>query len=251
MHAVMPTVMHNAPPVSVIVPVCNGERFLPDALHSVLQQTRSSDEVIVVDDGSTDTTAAIVAELAPAAATPLHYVHQSTQGPAAARNHGLRLARGALIAFQDADDLWVAGRLAQQWALLERNADALAVLGLVHLLHTDPAVMPSTPALAAPLLLPSMPAGLFRRAAFDLVGEFDAALRFHEDIDWFRRARQKGLTVGAHPDVVLRYRRHTHNMTNNQPALQRELLNMLRRTARGQPSADDSLLGWLAAHPVS
>jgi hypothetical protein len=135
--------------------------------------------------------------------------------------------------------------------LLERNADAQAVLGLVHLLHTDPAATPPAPVLAAPALLPSMPSGLFHRAAFELVGEFDAALRFHEDIDWFRRARQKGLAIDSHRDVVLRYRRHTHNMTNNQPALQRDLLRMLRHTARQQPSADDSLLGWLAARPVS
>jgi glycosyltransferase involved in cell wall biosynthesis len=174
--------MHDAPSVSVIVPVCNGERFLRDALRSVLEQTRASDEVIVVDDGSTDGTAAIVATLAAVAATTLHYVHQSNQGPAAARNHGLRLARGAFIAFQDADDLWVAGRLAQQMAILEHKTDALAVIGQVHLLHTEPAASSPAPALSAPLLLPSMPSGLYRRAAFEIVGEFDAALRFHEDI---------------------------------------------------------------------
>ncbi len=243
--------MHNAPSVSVIVPVYNGERFLPDALRSVLVQTRPSDEVLVVDDGSTDATAAIVAKLAAATNTPLHYVHQPNQGPAAARNHGLRLACGALIAFQDADDLWVAGRLAQQLALLARNADALAVLGLVHLLHTGPAATPPAPALSAPLLLPSLPSGLYRRSAFELVGEFDATLRFHEDIDWFRRARQAGLIIYTHRDVVLRYRRHAHNMTNDQLALQRDLLRLLRHTARQQPFADDSLLGWLAAHPGS
>ena len=113
--------------VSVIIPVYNGERFLDEALQSVLAQTLPPDEVIVVDDGSNDRTAQIVAEVAAQAAVSFQYVYQTNQGSAAARSHGVRLARSELIAFQDADDLWSADKLAIQVALLRRHPQACAV----------------------------------------------------------------------------------------------------------------------------
>jgi glycosyltransferase involved in cell wall biosynthesis len=112
---------------SVIIPVYNGERFLAEALQSVLAQTLPPDEVIVVDDGSNDRTAQIVAEAAAQAAVSFQYVYQANQGSAAARSHGVRLARSELIAFQDADDLWSADKLAIQVALLRRHPQACAV----------------------------------------------------------------------------------------------------------------------------
>jgi glycosyltransferase involved in cell wall biosynthesis len=91
--------MSSKPAVSVSLPVYNGERFLAEAIQSVLDQTLLPDEIIVVDDGSTDGSAAIVAGLARTVSVPIHYVYQENQGPAAARNHGLRLAQGEIIAF--------------------------------------------------------------------------------------------------------------------------------------------------------
>ena len=123
--------------ISVILPVYNGERFLAEAIGSVLGQTLPPHEIIVVDDGSTDSTAQIVADLAAAAAVPLRYVYQENQGPAAARNHGIRLAQGELIAFQDADDLWSAEKLVTQAALLRRYPQAHAVIGYSQIAFTS------------------------------------------------------------------------------------------------------------------
>ena len=87
--------------VSVVIPVFNGERFLREAVESVLVQKHSPVEIIVVDDGSIDGTAGVARSFP----ETVRYVHQTNQGPAAARNRGIEQARGSLIAFADADDL--------------------------------------------------------------------------------------------------------------------------------------------------
>ena len=86
--------------ISCIVPVYNGARFLAEALESILAQSLPPDEIIVVDDGSTDDTPAVVA-----AYGTVDYVRQENRGPAAARNRGVTLARGDFLSFLDADDL--------------------------------------------------------------------------------------------------------------------------------------------------
>ncbi|MBI4573499.1 MAG: glycosyltransferase family 2 protein, partial [candidate division NC10 bacterium] len=97
------------PLVSVILPVYNGERFLAAAIASILAQDYQPIEVIVVDDGSTDGTAAIARSF-----QGVRYLYQPNQGPAFARNAGIAVARGAFIAFLDADDLMVPTRLSVQ-----------------------------------------------------------------------------------------------------------------------------------------
>src|SRR5262249_14423306 len=90
------------PMVSVIIPVHNGERFGADAVNRVLAQHYPSLEIIIIDDGSTDSTEAEVRRL-PCA---VHYFKQAKQGPAAARNRGIRDASADFVAFLDVDDLW-------------------------------------------------------------------------------------------------------------------------------------------------
>jgi len=98
--------------VSVIIPVFNGERFIGEAIQSVMDQTYPPLEIIVVDDGSSDKTADIVRYLS--GARPILYRRQSNQGAAAARNAGVSLAQGEWIAFLDADDVWYPEKLAIQ-----------------------------------------------------------------------------------------------------------------------------------------
>ena len=98
--------------LSVIMPVYNGAEFLAEAVASIVAQAYQPLEIIVVDDGSTDETATIVQSLG----GEIRYLYQFNQGPAAARNAGLALAQGDLIAFLDVDDLWPADKLAQQMA---------------------------------------------------------------------------------------------------------------------------------------
>lgn len=108
------------PSVSVVIPTYNRARWLPETVESVLQQTCRPLEVLIVDDGSTDDTEAVCAGFP----EPVRYLRQANAGVAAARNLGLRHARGEWIAFGDSDDLWEPGKLAVQLAALEASPSA-------------------------------------------------------------------------------------------------------------------------------
>src|SRR5947209_1330223 len=110
--------------ISVIIPVYNGERHLAEALDSVLSQAHHPLEVIVVDDGSTDNTAAVARKY-----SAVRYYHQANGGSAAARNRAIELAHGDLFAFLDADDVWAPEKLKRQMAVLEAEPELEAVLG--------------------------------------------------------------------------------------------------------------------------
>ena len=242
------------PGVSVIIPVYNGERFLAEAIRSVIDQAMPLDEIIVVDDGSIDNTGELVANLADEG--PIHYVFQANQGPAAARNHGLRLARGEIIAFQDADDLWASDRLRLQLQILDRRPEVSLVIGRTCFFFdgTAPELTAPKPVesedLTAPRWFLSMHCGLYRRTAFTEVGVFDETLLIHDDVDWFRRAVALGLTTLPHDDVVLFHRRHADNLTNNRAAAQIALLRMLRQGSRGN-GLGAPLLAALTGHSVA
>src|SRR5436309_14667644 len=114
---------HSKPLVSVVIPVYNGERYLADAIQSVLDQTYRNFEVIVVDDGSTDRSAEIAKRFGEA----VRYVYRTNGGVCKARNAGIAAARGAYIAFLDQDDLWLHDKLAAQVAYLDSHPEAGAV----------------------------------------------------------------------------------------------------------------------------
>lgn len=105
-------------PITVVIPAYNSEGYITAAIASVLAQTRAPAEILVIDDGSTDSTAAS------ARALGARVVVQSNQGPAAARNVGIREAHQAWIAFLDADDTWTRDKLDRQWAAHERCPQA-------------------------------------------------------------------------------------------------------------------------------
>lgn len=111
------------PKVSVVIPTYNSAKYLPQALDSVLQQTYTDYEIIAIDDGSTDNTRAVIEPYL----AKIHYVYQENQGVAAARNRGIELAKGELIAFLDADDLFLPDKLQAQVAIFEAQPD----LGMV------------------------------------------------------------------------------------------------------------------------
>lgn len=110
--------------VSVVIPSYNRASYLPQAVGSVLDQTRLPEEILVVDDGSTDNTAEVVSALR----GPVRYLHQSNRGAGAARNYGIREAKGDYVALLDTDDLWFPEKLARQVAILDQRPE----VGLVH-----------------------------------------------------------------------------------------------------------------------
>jgi glycosyltransferase involved in cell wall biosynthesis len=204
-----------APLVSCIVPVYNGARFLADALESILEQTWPTREVIVVDDGSTDATPQVLAGFGSRA----RVVRTSNQGPAAARNTGLSNSAGEFIAFLDADDRWLSDKLERQLARFRERPDLLVcfarfknVQGAASI-EGDPLLNPE----AWPVTPFSPCTLLARRAAFDLVGQFDPSLRRGEDTEWFTRLMMKEVKYETMPDVLVERRIHEDNLSRALP----------------------------------
>jgi glycosyltransferase involved in cell wall biosynthesis len=204
--------MNGAPAISVIVPVRDGERYIGEALDSILAQTLPPAEVIVVDDGSEDRTASVVDRYGP----PVRYAAQEPRGVSAAVNRGLDLAAGELIAFLDADDLWEPEKLELQSAVLAHDPGLDLVFCLVEQFispelsdEEQAKIRRPTGQVPAPLKA----ALLARRAAIDRVGRFDERWQITDFIDWFARAKEAGLRTEVLPRVLLRRRLHARNST--------------------------------------
>jgi glycosyltransferase involved in cell wall biosynthesis len=199
-------------PVDVVIPAYNAQAFLGEALDSVLSQGPSLGKVVVVDDGSDDETAA----LATARGTPVEVVRlPRNRGIAAARNAGLALCDAEYIAFLDADDRWLPGKLEAQVAALARAHDRAFALCRVR-----PFADAALPDAERAALLAQQPAEmegwmasalLARRSLFAHVGGFAEDLRVGEAIDWFSRVRAFGHVVI--PEVLVERRMHRRNTT--------------------------------------
>ena len=196
--------------VSTVIPCHNGERYVAETIRSVLRQGHDRLEIIVVDDGSTDRTREVVESLGP----PVRYVRQPRGGAARARNGGVALATGAILAFLDADDLWPDGALSALLAPLERDPGLGMTVG-----HMEQFVSPELPEEARQQFrfssepVPARMCGsvLVRRSTFDLVGGFSTRLESGEFMDWILRAEALGVRSATVPEVVLRRRLHRLN----------------------------------------
>jgi glycosyltransferase involved in cell wall biosynthesis len=196
--------------ISVIIPVYNGERYLAEAIESALCQSHNPLEVLIIDDGSTDSTAKIARGYAP----QVVYHYQQNAGTAAARNLGMKLARGSYFAHLDADDLWSEDKLSVQMREFAADPGLDVVFG-----HLRQFVSPeldrncmqhiSITVEIAPGYLPG--AMLVKRDAALRVGQVDTKWKIGQDMDWYMRAREAGLKMAVLPDVVLLRRIHESN----------------------------------------
>ena len=199
--------------ISCIIPVFNGERYLPEAVESALSQTCPPFEIIIADDGSTDGTAEIAARYG----ARVRYVKQENSGAAAARNLGLRAARGEFIAFLDADDLWHVEKLARQMARFQQRPEL--DLCIAHLQNFwIPELATEKSRFEGHRLAEVLPGYvtstlLARRQLFERIGEFNAGLRLGDGTDWFLRAAEHGAVMELLPDVLLYRRMHEHNIS--------------------------------------
>ncbi len=198
--------------ISCIVPVFNGERYLAEALDSILAQTWRPLEVIVVDDGSTDGSAAVAAGYG----AEVSYLYQANAGPSAARNLGMDVARGDFIAFLDADDLWHKEKLARQMARFEARPEL--DLCSTHVENFwSPDVKREEDRLGDSGLAKTQPGAthaiVARRALFDRIGPFDAALMHRDAMEWLSRAVDAGAVMETLPDVLVFRRLHRDNMS--------------------------------------
>ena len=221
----------DAPSVSCVVPVFNGEAFLGEALDSVLAQSHRPLEVIVVDDGSTDGTAQVALSRGEA----VRYVRQPNGGPSSARSRGVQLAHGELIAFLDADDRWLEGKLARQVATLAERPDLDGCLTHGRLFWDGDGAI-AAEASAWPEERRIDTGGLIgstlvvRRAAFETAGLFDPLLPHSGTADWFARARDRGVIVETLAEVLIERRMHAGNFSRRRDARDDEYFRLLKRS---------------------
>jgi glycosyltransferase involved in cell wall biosynthesis len=214
--------------VSIIIPVYNREGFIAEAVESALDQLDVDKEVIVVDDGSTDGTAATLRRYL----DRINYLRQKNAGPPAARNSGVVMAKGEFITFLDSDDLWPRSRTRLLLNCL--NAHPVAGVAMGHLQYVPVEVSPSERYLAASqetesVLNYNLGASLFRASIMQTVGAFDETMRYSDDWDWFIRAREEGIRIELLPDVTLISRRHTENLSNQRYVGNHYTLMMLKK----------------------
>ncbi len=207
-----------APRVSVVIPVFNGERYLAEAIESVLNQTCPPAEIIVSDDGSTDGSARVAAHYAPG----VRCVTRSNGGPAAALNSGIREASGDYLAFISADDVWVPQKLEWQFRELRSHTDCDLVFG--HMQHfrspeLDPAVAATLHCPLDPMPAQAAGAVLVSRETFLRVGYFNEKWKAGEFMDWLARAHDHGLKSRMLDQVVSHRRVHGGNHTVRTPAV--------------------------------
>lgn len=215
------------PLVSVIIPAYNSECYLAEAIDSVISQDYRPIEIIVIDDGSTDGTAAI----ANSYGNSIRYIFQDNSGTSVARNHGVAVAQGDLLAFLDADDLWATGKLTQQVKAFQENPELELVFGHVQQFYspdlsgTERAKI-NCPAEPAVGYLPS--AMMVTPAGFSRIGRFDAALITSEFISWYARAIEIKACTHVLPQLVSYRRLHQNNKGRQQKKYNRELIQQLK-----------------------
>jgi glycosyltransferase involved in cell wall biosynthesis len=203
----------NSALISCIIPVFNGAKYLGEALDSILKQTYRPLEIIVVDDGSTDTTAGVAA----CYGDRIRYVRQDNAGAPTARNLGLSLARGEFVAFLDADDLWRPEKLQRQMRRFESRPELdlsvtylqnfwVADLKNEETRFKDHRLSEPVPGYVTQTLLA-------RGSAFDCVGLFNKSLKVGDPTDWFLRAAEQGLATDMLSDVLVDRRMHESNMS--------------------------------------
>lgn len=222
------------PLISVVMPVWNGERYLPEALDSILAQSFRDFEFIILDDGSTDRTPGILA--AYAARDPrIRVVRLDHEGIVIALNRGVAEARARWIARMDADDIAHPERFARQWAAIQGNPDAILCHTYISIIGDPKFVTPAgrfvrSKALLAlrlcfqcPIVHPTV---MFRKDAFLECGGYLPEERHAEDFGLWGRFLMKGGVVGV-PEASLDFRVHAASISKQKADTQEQLSQMI------------------------
>ncbi|TAD77191.1 MAG: glycosyltransferase family 2 protein [Oscillatoriales cyanobacterium] len=231
------------PTVSVIIPAYNAAATLPTTLASLRSQTWTDWEAIVVDDGSTDSTAAIAQQLAD---PRIQVLCCANGGQAIARNRGLAVARGSLVAFLDADDWWTPAALADRVAALANHPTAIAAYSwtdyvddrnqLLHPGFRDRHAGGVFGALLANNFIENGSNPLIRRSALDRVGGFESRWIPAEDWDLWLRLAKLGEFVLI-PQAQVRYRVSAKSSSANLHRLERACCGVLEHHLTDAPPA--------------
>ncbi len=227
--------MKEAALISVIIPVFNGEKYLAAAIRSVLAQDYRPIQVIVVDDGSTDNSATVARSF-----DQVEYHFQNHGGVATALNTGIYAAKGSFIAFLDADDLWMEGKLNKQIAAFEDDPDLSIVLGGVEQFRE---IAPDGTSVSLGTFKGYLKITmLIRRSALFKVGMFDPQWKTGDFIDWYIRATEQRLKTLMVTEILARRRIHETNMGIRERDQQVDYARILKRALerrRRSVEADD------------
>lgn len=219
--------MENSNLISVIIPVYNGEKFIASALDSVIKQDYPDIEIIVVNDGSTDDSEAIIKSYT------VTYIKQENMGVAAARNNGIDIAKGDFFAFIDQDDIWSPNKLRLQIDLLKAHQELGYVLSK-QILHLEKGFKKPNwlkeEQLDQPIIgyLPSTL--MVRKELFNKIGLFDNTFKLGSDSEWFFRANEKNIKMKIMSDVLVHRLIHDSNHSHLVGNSHIELLKMVRQS---------------------
>lgn len=219
--------MPPSPETSVVIPVRNGAAFVGEAVASVLAQLEQHDELLVVNDGSTDATAHHLRAITD---LRLKVLDGGGRGVSAARNLGLAEARGELLAFLDHDDLWPAGRHQALRAALAAEPALGVCFGRVRI-RFEPGAQhtPAAEGLEGKHIRELVGSALYRTTAVRAVAGFAEDMALREDADFTFRLLESGVRQQLCEHDTLIYRRHSSNVTNDEAAINLALLDLARR----------------------
>ena len=229
--------------VSVIIPAYNVEDFIGQAVDSALSQTVSDLEIIVVDDGSQDGTARVVAQFGD---VRLRTMRKSNGGCASSRNAGVQISRGKYIAFLDGDDYWFRNKLERELEFFDQHPGADLIFSLSGIVdevgqHRGLLKPGSYRSFSFENLLIENPVGngsaaIMRRKALDLAGSFDESLPASSDWDmWLRIARIRHDNFVCLPEILTCYRRRREQTTGNWRRMQSAYELVLNRARQEDP----------------
>ncbi|MEI6331191.1 MAG: glycosyltransferase family A protein [Pseudanabaena sp. ELA645] len=204
--------MQKQPLVSVIIPVYNREKFLAEAIDSVLAQTYRPIEIIVIDDGSTDKSGEIARSYA-----ETKYIYQDNQGVSVARNIGVDAAQGEFLAFLDSDDMWLPNKLETQINYMLKHPEVNITGTEMKNFMESGTEIPSwfnfeeyVKVIEKTILFHTM---VMRKAVFLQVGYFLPDFRSGEDTEWIWRARDFKVSIEQIPQVFTLRRLHGENLS--------------------------------------
>ncbi len=234
-------------PISVVIPAFNRERFIGEAIESVLAQTLNVDEIIVVDNNCTDNTRDIAQKLG------AKVVVEKTQGASAARNRGIKQSRNDLIAFLDSDDLWEAEKIEYQWKAIEKFPDAGIIscdFSFIFMSEgrtttsdvVQTSIVENTGIILEDvysycskikinqyewfLMTPSTV--ILRRNVFSRIGLFDEDFRLVQDMDFFHRVLRHFPVATVKKNLVY-YRKHDKNTSQNYEELIKYMIQVTEK----------------------
>jgi glycosyltransferase involved in cell wall biosynthesis len=200
--------------IEVVIPVFNSERFIREGVESVLNQSGDYVEKIwLINDGSEDKTGEILEQLQQTHSL-IRAIHQENKGVSAALNRGISEVTGDWIAFMDADDLWLPGKLSAQIELLEKQPELQAIfVNLEEFVDFPSGEKQPYKARESGGEWLSRSTFLCKKSLFDQFGFFDEQLKVGEFIDWFQRVRNSGIKHHYIPQVLAKRRIHGGNLT--------------------------------------